>query len=140
MKTVESCKREQVTNNTHNSSTSSKINLLGWKKIDASQNDQKQLKRTAASFIPPPIEHHDPSRIEHAVGLLSAAAEAAELGLGPHQPKTLHVQCSRFSVCAPITKNRKKFLRQLWQRYSNFRFCNECKRKMMKISFSLATK
>ena len=32
------------------------------KGTDATHNDQEQLKRTAVSFIRPPIEHHDPSR------------------------------------------------------------------------------
>ena len=107
--------------------------------IDAAQNDQEQLKRTAACFIPPPIEHHDPSRSKRAVGLFPAAAGVAGLVLGAPVKDAVFSALSVFGLCTNSKGLGKKVDAIM---ATQQQFCEVLQLVQTKIdeTFSLATK
>ena len=66
---------------------------------DAAQNDKEQLKRTAASFITLPVEHHDPSRNKSAVGFIAATTGAIVLVLGAPTKDAAYSALSNSGLC-----------------------------------------
>ena len=105
MNTVERCQTETLTNLYKQLLEQLEDQLaMSEKGTNATQNDQEQIKRTAVSFIPPPIEHHDPSRSKRALALIAAATVASELVLGA--PAT-NAACSAISIFGVRTDNKE---------------------------------